>query len=114
MNDSSFDIEKLPELIKNIKELVGLLPSTKNKLYIVEYILFESNIPEEHIPQAFEYVLDNSFFQARKVLSEGARRAIYRAIGVCENCGSLNIYKNGLREGKQRYVCRDCKHQYTR
>ena len=115
MNDTSFDIKKLPELIKNIKDLIGLLPSTKDKLSIVEYILFESGfIPEEHIPQAFEYVLDNPFFQARKFLSEDTRRAIYRAIGVCENCGSLNVYKNGVREGKQRYICKDCKHQYTK
>lgn len=115
MNDTSFDIKKLPELIKNIKDLIGLLPSTKNKLSIVEYILFESgSIPEEHIPQAFEYVLDNPFFQARKFLSDDTRKALLRRFGGCERCGSTDICKNGTREGKQQYLCKKCKYQFVK
>ena len=27
---------------------------------------------------------------------------------VCPHCGSIRVYKNGHKEGKQRYLCRDC------
>lgn len=110
-----YDINNLNFVMKSIMKAIDLyVPTFENKLSIIGHILFEYGLPEERIPDAIEYVLDNPFFHARKVLSEDTKKAIYRAIGVCENCGSLNIYKNGVREGKQRYVCKDCKHQYTK
>jgi transposase-like protein len=31
----------------------------------------------------------------------------------CKRCQSEEIVKNGMREGKQCYLCRGCKHQFT-
>lgn len=32
---------------------------------------------------------------------------------ACINCGSFNIKKNGTMQGKQRYLCKDCKTSFT-
>ena len=31
---------------------------------------------------------------------------------ICKRCSSERIKKNGFRDGKQCYLCRDCKHQF--
>jgi transposase-like protein len=31
----------------------------------------------------------------------------------CPRCGSKNHNKNGFTKGKQRYLCKDCKYNYT-
>ena len=31
----------------------------------------------------------------------------------CKKCGNETLVKNGRREGKQCYLCRECRHQFT-
>lgn len=36
------------------------------------------------------------------------------SLPACPSCGSADAVRNGIREGKQRYRCRRCQHQYLK
>jgi len=47
-----------------------------------------------------------------KTLDRGHERDRQPSLPTCPNCGSDVIVRNGSREGRQRYRCKHCRHQF--
>lgn len=44
---------------------------------------------------------------------EGSKKGNQMSMQECKHCGSENYVKNGMMQGKQRYLCKSCKRTYT-
>ena len=54
------------------------------------------------------------YIAARVELREEPKPKVFADDAVqCGKCGSIRVVKNGIKKGKQAYVCRDCRHKFT-
>jgi transposase-like protein len=65
--------------------------------------------------QACKHVHGVKFWVAAQVeLEEEPKPKVFADDAVqCAKCGSIRVVKNGIKKGKQAYVCRDCRHKFT-
>ena len=65
-----------------------------------DFVAWMNAAPEAAVPAA---VASIEAFLAQK-----------NPVSVCPHCGSAHILKNGVRNGRQRFVCKDCRKSFVR
>lgn len=73
-----------------------------------------ANLNNSQLEQLFNYIgkmLSASSFRAN--LGKDFRESRFSKGEVCPHCQSTYVVKNGKLNGKQRYLCRDCKKSFN-
>lgn len=79
-----------------LRQLFGNLSADQK----ADFLAWMNAAPETALPAAVSSI---ESFLAEK-----------RPFSVCPFCGSVHILKNGVRNGRQRFVCKDCRKSFTR
>ncbi len=79
-----------------LRQLFGNLSADQK----ADFLAWMNAVPETALPAAVSSI---ESFLAEK-----------RPFSVCPFCGSVHILKNGVRNGRQRFVCKDCRKSFTR
>ncbi len=74
-----------------LRQLFGNLSADQK----ADFLAWMNAVPETALPAAVSSI---ESFLAEK-----------RPFSVCPFCGSVHILKNGVRNGRQRFVCKDCR-----